>query len=382
MSLLWRKRRELHQDQIHAIDGIPPNGQYLLLGPPGSGKTSILLHRGQYLRLPPHNLTNTRLLTFSRTLREFIAVSGDDRFPPALIETFKAFVDQKFKAYGVRPPTFERDVPLSEQNRLRATELLQIVMSSGPIVHYDALLVDEIQDLSSEEIELVFRFSTRIMLVGDARQRIYASLGGIEAAIGHGCQEIILQHHFRISPQICRVADAILVQGAYQMAQFCHYQGPTPSEPVARGGLSRTEQLDALEDALDLQLDTYNDPGDLIGIIAWRQRDCDLILDFLDRIPRFSGRSRVFHSGVTDRHFDPRSRICIVTLQSCKGLEFRALHWLFVDEDGQYLTRQRAYTAVTRAKSSLTVYHNEGLPSFLAGAFPSPPRKLFDDDDE
>src|ERR1043165_7072432 len=79
MSLLWRRRRELHPDQIRAIEGLSVDGRYLLLGPPGSGKTSILLHRGQYLRLPPHNMSNVRLVTFTRTLREFIAVSGDDR---------------------------------------------------------------------------------------------------------------------------------------------------------------------------------------------------------------------------------------------------------------------------------------------------------------
>ncbi len=72
--------------------------------------------------------------------------------------------------------------------------------------------------------------------------------------------------------------------------------------------------------------------------------------------------------------------MCITTVQSCKGLEFRALHWLFAD-DTPYLTRQKAYTVVTRAKTSLNVYRHGQLSALLAGAFPPPPQRLFDDDD-
>ncbi|MBM0204453.1 ATP-binding domain-containing protein [Micromonospora sp. STR1s_5] len=71
-----------------------------------------------------------------------------------------------------------------------------------------------------------------------------------------------------------------------------------------------------------------------------------------------------------------------MTLQSCKGLEFRAVHWLFADEDSYHINPTRAYTAVTRAKSSLAVYHDRPLPAFLAGALPAASaRGLFDDDE-
>jgi superfamily I DNA/RNA helicase len=292
-----------------------------------------------------------------------------------------SFVDDIFEAFGRRAPKYAEIRSLDERNRRRALDGMQLLDSEERRIHYEAILVDEVQDLWPEEVRLLMSLTERIMLAGDSHQKMHDASGGIATAIGAGCAEVELKHHYRISLQICRIADSILVHEGYRLNQFCHYRGPPASDPLALGGLSREKQIERLAEALDVQLDTYNDPTDLLGVVAWRTDDCDYIYEQLLEYDRFSENTRLFHSGIQGRRFDQGCKICVMTIQSCKGLEFRALHWMFADQHQSWTTRDRAYTVVTRAKSSLTLYHDEPLPAILAGAFPPPARGLFEDDE-
>ena len=61
--------------------------------------------------------------------------------------------------------------------------------------------------------------------------------------------------------------------------------------------------------------------------------------------------------------------IVITTFHAAKGLEFRALHLVGCCQLKKFHNnRQMAFTAVTRAKTSLAVYHSEDLHSYLESA--------------
>jgi hypothetical protein len=62
--------------------------------------------------------------------------------------------------------------------------------------------------------------------------------------------------------------------------------------------------------------------------------------------------------------------IWISTIASAKGLEFRALHIAGLDLINKCGPQQKklAFTGITRAKTSLDLYHQAALPGYLRGA--------------
>src|SRR5438445_11915500 len=70
----WVKQEQLDAGQRAVID-LPLDESHLILGPPGSGKTNLLLLRGS--QLVRSGKPNLLILVFTRTLREFVATGGD-----------------------------------------------------------------------------------------------------------------------------------------------------------------------------------------------------------------------------------------------------------------------------------------------------------------
>ena len=69
----WIKSEQLDPSQRKVID-LPLDRSHLLAGPPGSGKTNLLLLRAS--QLVRSGQTNVLIIVFTRTLREFVASGG------------------------------------------------------------------------------------------------------------------------------------------------------------------------------------------------------------------------------------------------------------------------------------------------------------------
>ena len=84
----------LHDSQLtreqRSIVELRPDRHHLVLGPPGSGKTQVLLHRARWLRdranTPPDRY---RIFVFTNVLSQFIRQSLDYlAIPPDTVQTF------------------------------------------------------------------------------------------------------------------------------------------------------------------------------------------------------------------------------------------------------------------------------------------------------
>lgn len=380
MSLWWVTRDQLDDDQMRLIEGLPLRESFLILGPPGCGKTNVLLRRAQFVR--GQDMPNVFVLTFTRALTEFVRTGCTDEqnrtiFPPNRVNTIESWIRSLYRRHEAELP--ERTENLIEWKRRLAQGALEFA-GVGRVPRYDTLFVDEAQDLLQEEVDLFSAWSDVHFFVGDDRQRIFPETEGLPVvrqvlSPGH---ERTLRFHYRLAPEICRVADRVLLPlGNVRLESTCHYNGPTPAtvtvQPQAQ---TRDQQLATVVQRLKQQVRVYADfinRGDRLGVVVGRTADRDVVFDRLSEDGDLRDlvqivRAREAEETDHDPTLDPTKPICILTAKGCKGLEFRTVHWLFVDDLSHHQTDEDYYTVITRAKTSLDIYYTEALPDLLAGA--------------
>ena len=385
MSLWWAKKNQLDPKQLDLIENLPIDKDSLILGPPGSGKTNILLRRAQYVR--PQGLTRVLVLTFTRPLTEFIKTGcldtdGAELFPRSAVSTYAAWINSLYDSHDKDRPTVS-GTDLRADRAVLAKGAIGLV-KLGKFPRYDTLFIDEAQDLLVDEINLLREWSDVLFFVGDVRQHIYGGSNGLNAVTSLVPQSAthILTFHYRIAPEICEVADKILnSQSGVALASTQHYNGPKPGIVLASGPLSRDEQLIAAINQIKLQMRAYGDlisEGDRIGIIVARRADRVQVFNALEADGTLAGRSQIVRArdpeeeGGYSPTLDLQRPILILTVAGCKGLEFRAVHWLFCDENTYYFQAEHYYTVVTRAKTRIDLYFHESLPTPLAAAYAAP----------
>jgi superfamily I DNA/RNA helicase len=383
MSLWWVQREQLDPHQIALIERLPLRESFLILGPPGSGKTNVLVRRAQFVR--GQSMPNVLLLTFTRPLTEFVKTGCSDAqgrqiFPQNCVTTLESWQRSLYTQHGQALPVVAPGPNyLTEWKRQLATDALGF-RGQHRLPQYDALFIDEAQDLLPEEVALIAQWSPVLFFVGDDRQRIYENTEGLPAVrrIVPTSHERLLPFHYRVAPEICQVADRILLpQSGDSLASTAHYNGPRPARvTVTLQPLSKDRQLEITIGKLKEQIRVYGDlirQGDRLGIIVARKADRDMVFESLENDPILRGKSKIMRAKEDsddeyDPSFDSEAPICILTVKGCKGLEFRAVHWLFADELSHYHNAEHYYTVVTRAKTSLDISFTNTLPQILARA--------------
>lgn len=348
-STWWRRQADLDQQQKSAIE-LSINGNHCVYGPPGSGKTNILILRAQYISSA--GLQNTRLLVYTRVLREFIASGCGDtvNFPANQVQTFAGWANEFIKGRGGATNFSES---MEREARLERLAALKDAITGVREDYFDSLLVDEAQDLWPDEIDILRRLSMNLFFAGDNKQKIFDG-NGINHVKTFTTSRVELTRHYRIAPEICSVADRLKVEGSSdEMAASEHYQDRQyPGKVVTHQGLSFEDQVKRAASLIRTQIKAY--PGDWIGIIVNRKELRDRVSAILSKAG-LGTSCRVLSSQRGQQAFSTAQPVCIMTLQGAKGTEFRAVHWLGAD-DVPYYSREKAFTVVTRAKTALDVY--------------------------
>ena len=362
----WKEEKDL-KDEQKAVINLAPKGKYLVLGPPGSGKTNLLLLRLKWLAVAGKK--NVLFLTLGRSLAEFIktGIGVKKIINSNQVMTYRRWA---YELAAENMPDLLKNIPKDyEESRAYLSEHLEKITSKLPNGYYDAIVVDEVQDLHGSELKVLERLSPSVMVAGDARQSIYAGKG-VSAAeqLGFECKE--LQFHYRIGKAICSLADVVYPPdpGNPTLLQRCQYDEKLPStaEPVECQDIN--EQCTKLVENVRVQLKSY--PGDSVGVLipSFKNGTLDAVKTALDGA-EFA--ELVEYHGADGRDFPAGKRVFVLTCHSAKGMEFRAVNLIAAEKmaQGPLSKRTLLFTTVTRAKTSLLVYYTDRLPASMDTAF-------------
>lgn len=356
----WTNPSELDDEQ-KAVVSLPKDGHHLIVGPPGCGKTNLLLLRASYLH--KSGLKNIAVLTFARSLREFL-VSGASNyaFSSDKIQTYVRWGSGVLSENSLAPP---KGMDFSETRARLLESLSNLAADKLPQNRFDCILLDEAQDYTSAELQILMAFTPRLFAVGDRNQRIQSDDRGALKMLQDGSVKVTrLKFHYRNGFKICRIADGIqgLVDSVEGLEATSNYDEEAyPSTVQCFSGIPLEEQIAKALEYIPVQLDAY--PEEYIGVLCPRTQELDVIgQEFL--ASNLSNQVHVQHG-----EYEPLSkdrRVVITTIHGAKGLEFRAGHLLAAETVKKFpLQKKMAYTAVTRCKTSLSVYHFNSLPGYF-----------------
>ena len=362
----WRQLSELDDHQKDVI-GLSADGSYLVIGPPGSGKTNLLLLRANYLSRAEHH--NLAVIVFNGTLRNFIQ-AGANRytFDPMRVQTIGQLFNSVLEEAG-SPRQFEGG--FSEVRRARVSAVREI-LGTNPKPVFDSILLDEAQDYLLAELEVVRLLCHDVFLVADSRQQIYGDSVEFSVLAQLVSETRTLPFHYRSGPPICQVADGIgsrFFGRPYEpIMPTCNYKKDNPTPSVELVSASLDEQCERIAERLRVQLRAYSD--EMLAVITPRLEEVRFVTSYLEQTD-LHDRLCVQTREDGYQPLDESKPIWISTVHSAKGLEFGAVHFAGAEFVNRFRGEQKrlAYTGVTRAKISLTVYHEKPLPAYFDSAF-------------
>ena len=177
----WHGAESLNQGQLLIVDKAisdiehtPEGATVWVQGCAGTGKTLVLAHIALRLAAMQAN-RSIAFLTYTHALKEMISVTTTNGSVPVYVSTYKSYLHQTTK------------------NR------------------YEIILIDEIQDISKEDIFQLKECCTHLIVAGDCEQRIYEQ-GSNEPEIDQiaSFDKYRLVMLFRVTKSIVELAKKLL----------------------------------------------------------------------------------------------------------------------------------------------------------------------------
>ncbi len=364
MSSTWWVGEDDLDEYQKSVISLPIDNSHFVIGPPGSGKTNLLLLRANWMYLSGYK--NILIIVFTRTLQGFINSGGKQYyFPDSKVQTCRQWQWDLLKQYGVTIDMPQDD--FIKQREYLLHEIKKLIEKHRLSKIYDAILLDEAQDYLPEEIEIFRDLAERLFAVADTRQKIYDgedSFNTLRTILGTPTE---LRFHYRNGLKICKIADAIVKDRENAcMADTSNYNEiANPSQVEYYRCQNIDDQAKRIIQKLDAQLKAY--PNEMVGIICPQRAELMKLWNYISE-SAFGARA-MLQLGTDREPFNDSKPIIVSTFHGIKGLEVRSLHMAGCNllKDFKY-NRNMAYTAITRVKTSLSLYYDDDIHGYLEAA--------------
>lgn len=386
--------RDLDDDQKRVIN-TPLDGNMLIYGPAGGGKTAIAIFRAKLIS-DQARITSTeanfQVFVFTLVLRDFIRSASDDlgidagrvrSFYGWLHELYRAVIDPNDNAGHSR-----------EQWKVWASRLLlHFKRSPKSLPRIDYIIIDEAQDFDSDIARLINMLSPNVMSCGDIAQTLTSHTEGASfkdfendwLPFDRQRQTVPLRKNYRTSKQIAALAAHFLdVNSGWTRDEFVnrtHGYGPETGRqtpvglPIWHFSRSRAEIV------ATIGLLLRNNRGGLrIGILVRTWNEAMSLQKLL--VETGSPDVRAISNMSTSPGQWSDGIPVITTIHSSKGLEFDTVvlpdlsdaDWHVGDEKNLSLNRRMLFVAITRARIGLQLFAlGPNMPPMFEGI----PESLF-----
>lgn len=332
---------------------LPDEGRYFVGGPPGTGKTIILLLRAIAMnkrRNPPETITFNWLL--NNYCRQVLA-TRQLRLP---VKTFHNWFKEHYRRnYGEVPPERERW-------QYDWDKIFDKCAANVCKPHNTPILIDEGQDLPRYFYKYISLHFANIMVFADENQMldekqnstkemIWAELG----ITNLNDRKYMLTINHRNTLQIAQAASHF-------------YAGTDAGRPKLPSKTGKYPYLIEYNDheyyAGRIARHAGLHPHALVGVLTANNASQELLRSVLEPICRKSNISfTCFRSGNAARVDFNKPGIVLLNLQSVKGLEFDStliadLHEHFVRREG-VAHKMQLYVATSRATTQLYIFYNQ-----------------------
>jgi len=229
--------------------------------------------------------------------------------------------------------------------------------------------VDEAQDFLPDEIKIFNKISKRFFAVADSRQKVYSGQDPLETIEKIVDQTNILRFHYRNGLKICQLADCLgkkWEEDTKLQVTSNYDETRNPSSVNVFQCSSMTEICKKVYAGVELQLKAF--PKELIGVVCPRKSELRQVWDYF-KTTALESKFTVQNNEGDYFEIDDNKPIVLCSVNSSKGLEFRTIHIVGCEFLKRFPTqRNMSFMGATRAKTSLSFYHVQGLAGYLEQA--------------